>query len=479
MNGTFLVINISAEDLKMMKFGQENGARIVTRLFHERIQWNDSPEVVTAAIKKCIPQEDNGPLKTLLVLSSHDIHYKEFTFPFDSRKKVLEAIRFEIAADYPPADYILDHIETTPREPGKKSFLAAIASRENLRRLIRGVEDAGLRIIGITADVCTLGEFFREEQEALVMEMGRQRTLFALYSYGRPFLLREVPIGMHLLSPDAPGANHLELRPLVGEIKRTIHSFSSKTGLSLERLYLSGEITLRPEILDALKHNLDIEIIDRQPETGGGLRVENAGDRMNLYASVLGATEWKRKSASFNFLKEEFLSTDPASLFKYNLRWAAILIVLFIATFLFSSLLELHTLEKRKSFLAAETREVFKAAFPETKRIVDEVKQARSYLEAKRNEAGATGIPSGVYVLDVLGAISSAIPADIEFKVNSLFWEQGKVELNGETDTFKSVNTIQEVLEKSTKFLQVMISNAKSKTEGQHVEFKITLRIAG
>jgi len=110
---------------------------------------------------------------------------------------------------------------------------------------------------------------------------------------------------------------------------------------------------------------------------------------------------------------------------------------------------------------------------------VDEVKQARTLLEAKKTESADGGAFSSVSLLDVMERISSTLPKGINFQVVNLFWERGRLEIDGRTDSFKTVNAIQESLSKSRAFPEVTISNAKTRSDGQDVEFKITIRLAG
>jgi len=75
--------------------------------------------------------------------------------------------------------------------------------------------------------------------------------------------------------------------------------------------------------------------------------------------------------------------------------------------------------------------------------------------------------------------LSRTIPEQTSFEIVSLFWERGKVEVGSKTDSFKSVNAIQEMLSKSGQFSEVIISNAKSRDDGKSVEFTLTLRFEG
>jgi Tfp pilus assembly protein PilN len=111
--------------------------------------------------------------------------------------------------------------------------------------------------------------------------------------------------------------------------------------------------------------------------------------------------------------------------------------------------------------------------------VVDEVKQARTLLEARKSESAGANAFSTVSVLEILDLMSRTIPKEVSFQIVNLFWERGRVEIDGRTDSFKTVNVIQELLLKSRDFPEVTISNAKTRSEGQDVDFKITIRIAG
>jgi len=153
-------------------------------------------------------------------------------------------------------------------------------------------------------------------------------------------------------------------------------------------------------------------------------------------------------------------------------------LICFLLAFFLSSWIKILVLQQRDGFLQSESRRVFTAAFPNVTRIVDEVRQARTLAEAKKYESDAHSL-SSVSVLELLDLMSQVIPREVSFQIVNLFWERGRVEIDGRTDSFKTVNVIQELLSKSRDFPEVTISNAKTRSDGQDVDFKITMRIAG
>ncbi|MBW1912757.1 MAG: PilN domain-containing protein [Deltaproteobacteria bacterium] len=480
MNGSIIALNMTPEDIKLAEINLTNGEKRVSRLYHYRPGNADEKDNISATevIKRLFQEKKPKTLKTLLVINSQDLDYRDFSFPFDSRKKVTGAIGFEISSEYPPNDYIVDYIKSITREPGTKSFLAAIAGKEVLRKRIKEAEDAGLRIVGITSDISTLGNYVRDENEALVMEMGEGQTLFSLFTHGVPILVRDIPIGIKEINKGSEGTNNDGLRPLMGEIKRTLHSFNAKTGLDLSRIYVSGNILAQQEILKRLNEELEFDFVDQTPQ-GREFKCEKPRDDLNMYASVLGAAEWKRRDRSFNFFKDDLVLTEPGAIRRSYLRWGSLILFSFFLTLLLSLWVEITALENRKTFLDTKTKEIFMSTFPQAKRIVDAVRQAKNFLDTGRSGSDGNTLSVETSILDALKVISQAIPEETSFQIMSIRWERGRLEMNGKTDSFKTVNTIQELLTGSQSFSEVNISNAKLGSDGQDVEFKITIRLAG
>jgi Tfp pilus assembly protein PilN len=480
MNGSILALSFTSEDVKLAEIGQEDGARIVETLYHYRAG-NETEEGrpfrLSEAVKELIQERPPSTLRTLLIINSQDLHYRDFYFPFDSRKKVSGAIRFEIASEFPPDEFLVDHIESISSEPKTKAFLAAIASKEVLERRVRDVEEAGLQIVGITSDLSTLGHYVRDEDEAFVMEIGETQTLFALYAQGIPLLVRGIPIGMRQMTNGAGGSNSRYLRPIVGEIKRTIHSFNAKAGLNLDTLYVSGDVLAQQGILESLHKDLTLRFVDRPPP-GIALPPENARTDPNMYASVVGAAAWSRKDRSFDFFRDELVKAEPIAIGRSYLRWGAIMLAALLFTFLFALGTRIIALDKRKDFLESEIRATFVTSFPQTKRIVDEVRQAKNFLTARKAERVGDTFSKELSILDAMSSISERVPKGTPFEISNLFWERGKLEMNGKTDSFKTVNVIQELLSDGKGFSDVNISNAKMRNDGQEVEFRLTLQLA-
>lgn len=477
MNGIFIALNISSDGARLAEIGYQNGIKLVKGLWHLRAD-QELHRPMTDRIRELVTEKIPGTRKALLILSSEDLSYRDFNFPFSSSKKVMHAIRFEISTEFPPMEYMIAPIETISGEPGRKAILVAVVRKEVLKKRITEAEESGLKLIGITSDISTIGDYFIDENEALVMEAGQRQTLFALYSHRVPVLVREIPIGlMDILNPGREFKQE-NLKPLASEIKRTVLSFGARSKFNLEKIHLSGSLIENKEVVRSLNETHDFHFIDQPPVTGA-VKVQAQDVHLNAYASLLGSAVWKKKTRSFDFYKEEFAGQDAAASGKTYLRWGALVIACFLCSILFSWWLEIFALQTRSRFLSTEARRVFSTTFPSVTRVVDEVRQARNMLDIRKSESGGVNPISTISLLDLMDLMSRNIPKEVHFQVVNLFWERGRLEIDGRTDSFKTVNVIQQLLSKSQDFPEVSISNAKTRSDGQDVDFKITIRLAG
>jgi Tfp pilus assembly protein PilN len=484
MNGALIAVSITDLELRAAEFETKEGSPVMRNSIRIKAGEDGQPTGsfnISRPLRSFVDKLQSETRTAVLVLSSQDLFFHEFSFPFNNPRKIQNAITFELSSDDSNDDFILDHVKSVNREPGFFNFIAAQAVRKKLKEKVRQIEAAGLNIIGITADISTLGLYFQEEDEALVMETGQGYTLFVLYNQGIPVILRTIPIGLNSLgeSGQDPERNN-QLTRIEGEIKRTVHSFNTKTGLQIGRIWITGAIPSRDRSIEVLKKRLNLEFSLRLP-ADAGIRIDDTllkEKDMNIFSSLLGATLIKRKNGSFDFMKEEFLGAASNLGPGAYLRRSAMVLVLFLLIYILSSALDLAVLNRRHDFLSSEIRQTFLSAFPNVSRIEDEVKQARNLLSAQQPGGTALANLNGRHhLIDVMHLMSTTIPSSIYFQIISIFWETGKMEIQGRTDSFKTVNTIQKLLTSNRNFTEVSISNARHREDSSNVEFKITIRL--
>ena len=81
-------------------------------------------------------------------------------------------------------------------------------------------------------------------------------------------------------------------------------------------------------------------------------------------------------------------------------------------------------------------------------------------------------------VLDLLKDISERVPGALDVHVTSMVVDPDTVRISGETDTFNTVDSLKNGLEKSTYFSEVTISAANLDRSGKKVQFELKLQRA-
>ena len=116
-------------------------------------------------------------------------------------------------------------------------------------------------------------------------------------------------------------------------------------------------------------------------------------------------------------------------------------------------------------------------AFPEAKNIVDEVQQSKSAVEELRKKVEALGGGSkGVITsLDTLNTLSEKVPKDMQVDVDDIMIDKNKIRVQGETDSFESVEKLKKEFETVSFFKKVDVSDAKLSADQKKVKFRIII----
>src|SRR4030067_3183606 len=131
--------------------------------------------------------------------------------------------------------------------------------------------------------------------------------------------------------------------------------------------------------------------------------------------------------------------------------------------------------EERYDAVKAEMRKVFMETFPETRNLVDENQQFKSSVEEMRKkvEALGGGTKGVITSLDILNTLSEKVPKDMQVSVDDIMIDKSKIRVQGETDSFESVEKLKKEFESVSFFRKVDVSDAKLSADQQKVKFRI------
>ena len=179
---------------------------------------------------------------------------------------------------------------------------------------------------------------------------------------------------------------------------------------------------------------------------------------------------------NFNFRKDDFETKRPYMALNMNFRKAAVLLSVVFALLIADIGIDYYLLKERAGRLDQEMASVFRQTFPEVRRIVDPLQQMKIKINETRKLAGVLpGTASDIPVIEILKDISERIPSTVNINVTRIGIDLETVRISGKTDTYSTVDRIQNVLEGSGYFSEVSISSTNLDRSGNQVQFEIKL----
>jgi Tfp pilus assembly protein PilN len=324
---------------------------------------------------------------------------------------------------------ILMHLQRL--NSGEESFLETLQSMSDLDR---SDLTSQLKVISPT-DASELYETLQAQSFELIPQMRQSLQAYLMRSQGEP------PKALYVTGT-APG---LQLLPRILETEFSIHAEM-------------------PDPLPHFKSHLEEDTLTYGIYAPLGMALIQAG----------------KDALNSSFRKQKFSLLSRITESRQEIRYAALLLIfLFLAIFI-DFLVGIQAREYQFSQLQKETRRIFQETFPDVKNVKNELEQMKLKIKEieKQNEIFKSLFGEKPSPLEVLNGLSSSIPAEIELSVMDLTVDEKSIRFVGWTDSFNTVNKIEQELKKQEIFGDVKVSNAKvgKDKSGVNFQIKITLR---
>jgi len=430
------------------------------------------------------------------------VSYRNIQMPFRDRKRIRQAIVFEVETmvPFPIEDLIVDF--TVVDQLDQTEILAASIRRtciaDYLEYLQRHNVDPGLLDIRGVPMALLLLKRDDMPDSGLLLEIGRTRNTMVLFLKKRISLIRTFPFSNGLIAQAIGNQQHErpegtltdeKIESLFSsfcvDVQHTIHAFEGwrKGEVKPEGAFITGEGSLYPETESILERalNIPVERINaaRDARVAMDDEIAQAWDPATMDNALALALRDTKQGMGFNFRKGEFeVKTRYVGLRKL-IRNVAIFLVIIVSLLVSDLGTEQYFLKKRYIMLDNKIIQIFRQTLPEVTRIVDPVQQMRAKInEIKSADLSLPGIGREEKVLDLLRDISLRVPGSLDVKVLSMVVDPETVQIKGETDTFNTVDNIKKGLEPSQYFSEVIISSANLDRAGKRVRFEMKLKRA-
>lgn len=408
------------------------------------------------------------------------ISYRNLSVPFSNHRKISQILPFEIepTLPYPVDDLVLDFHALGANGDGGADIFALAVEKDRLAEYLATLKSAGVdphRVTagGYSAALCAAESGAEESPNAyLTLDVGVEAATLFLVLDGEVRLARSLPLRPGA-TPDAAGLSRFIRQTLTAYGEQLLEE-TAPTALYLTGAGLRGRseemAAEMAERLDWPVQRLDL-MSGREGRVGAEGEVSWSPDDMNG-ALALALVEIDGRNG-LNLRRGAFATRQDWSAHRRTFLTAGIFLVVILGLLGLHLYLDTFALQKRLNRIDAQIHDIFRTTFPDVQRIVDPLHQMRVAMNELETPIPVSSDGTGLRTIDILNRISGQIPENLDILLTRTVVTPENVLISGNTDTFNTVDEIQNQLEALTFFKKVTIISTAKDGNTNRIRFKM------
>ncbi|MXW22382.1 MAG: hypothetical protein F4X55_07370 [Candidatus Dadabacteria bacterium] len=413
-------------------------------------------------------------------------------FPFSDSKKLQRVYRFELenSTGFSLGDDVLSDYHEVRRPEGAELIVPAF-EREAFETYLGSMRESGVDPDQVTFSpvaFSSLGDFLGEQRPLLLVDMDQGHLNFSFFDEGGLSRVRNCDDAVErvkkALSVDALDFREINAseerrkaffessRFIAEEIRNTSRYFEGETGEGIEAVVLTGGICEVEGIAEKLGEQLgrEVETIFI-PQLGR----EDSPLFAKAYALALYGGSSGR-GARLNLRRDGY---RPRGIVKDLLKEFRVPVALCAALLLIVVLgrvTETVSAKSKMSSLRSEMERDLREEFPEAAGTQDPVAFYSGKLEIINRKLDILKQVRGAHSpLEVLTAVSEAVPKDVSFSIDEIRIEDGgKAKIWGRGDSYEEIASIEKAFSESGSFTQVKMGQVR-KGVNNSLKFEISM----
>ncbi len=413
--------------------------------------------------------------RVVVALPGAHVSLRMAEIPRAAMKRAAEILPFELEALLPfeAKDAIVD-FQPVSEANGVVRVLAAAAPKAYLGEFLDGLAGGGIQPREVAAAAAALDGILpllpqeTKDRCFAILDVGTVQTELCIFEKGNVVFARTLASGI-----DGVKSGTLEVA-----LKQSFTAHRAAGGSAVEDVLLAGDGAVDSYATEWFAAKLALPVAVLPMPDGGGVP-DNERPRYALATALACRTLLRRKRIDLR--RGEYTSEAPASELRKHTKLLAICASVVFAAFLFSTFVRWMSLSDERDMLRAKLAVATKEAFDvET----DDVAKAQEMIEGK----GAAQDPLPKFdAYDVLAAISSSVPADVQHDIRKLTVELdddgfgGRFELRGSVASIAERDKIATALGNHECFHDVVKGTTSPAPGGTGVSYPIeaTIRCPG
>lgn len=450
-----------------------------------------------AAIRSVIRDGGAGHDPSAVAVPVHRVSVRALTLPFTQRTKLEAVLPAELEGQIPFEldEVVIDGMAVPGTDP--PSILAAAVPLGTVKACVDDAHRAGLDPRVVTIDAVALAaaagvwlagpgamaliHLDARSLSVSLVEQGRLRGMRGLVWDGdaaEDAVNRSLGIERHEMTGDGGGRGPAIaaallplLQPMVDDLRRTLQADARVKGGGVEAVAVSGRWSAVPDVVDGLADALGVPRRAWPSVTVGGVAQPLAPTALAAGLAIVAGG----RDEPINFRRGPFAYGRERAGFRRQLMTIALVSVLVVVAGAADLGVRLMTKERRYTDVQDRVRAEFLHALPGTTTVVSEADQLQTAIAALTKRRAFLG--GRTTALDVLLALTDAIPKESGIAVSDLVVDHEKVRIEAETTSFDWVNRIETALAKSPAIAGITVSDAKTTADQAKIRFLMTITL--
>ncbi|MBN2130865.1 MAG: PilN domain-containing protein [Sedimentisphaerales bacterium] len=404
------------------------------------------------------------------------VFFSSFRTDLAKQEDVRRLLKFELEDDFPVPfdDLVIDICGDRTVNERESEYLIAAVSRREMDACLHELRETGRKCAVLSTDVCALQAVV---QVACPYESG---PLMILHADGHRMILGAVQdngvvYARHVACAE-PGA-----ATLAREVELARRAVFSRQGVEPIGIFLSGSEESVAELSEPLASATGCEIrrADLWPQVESSQAPELGGQYdVALGYALIGLGLGNEAP---NFLGADVSQADRTAKSKAKHAAAVSVVLLAAILALFGAKLfgDLRTLKAEDTRLEDEIRTVFTDAFPDEKKIVNELAQMTEHLKSLRKERDtlAAAVGQRVRPLRILHVLSERMTAEKGIGISSFSIKDATVQLAGTGRSFESVEQFLQELRQVPEFASVELEDVALSQGSDRPAFRLLISV--
>jgi len=392
---------------------------------------------------------------------------------------VRRLLKFELEDDFPVAfdDLVVDICGHRDVGGGKHEYLIAAINREQIRAFMQASTRVGMKNFILSADACALHSMMLlkhlsdDGRPTIVIHADTGRMILAIVQNGNIVSARHW----------RPGDDGTAIGTLRREIEMTVRSTFGEPIQTRCPILLSGPDGLARGLSDKLSQctDYDVACVDLKSlvDVPDGLPCDG---RFTI-ALGLALMGLNGNGAVLNFLDADTSQVNrlESSRMKRASFTAACLLLLLMLLSAVRTYKTLQSLEAENRRVEHDIRTLYTQAFPDEKKIVNELAQMTEHLNAMRKEHAVLVAAVGTRIrpLRVLHVLSERLMSQQAVAISSFLLAPDGVRVTGTGTSFESVEQFLEELRKVPDFTSVELEDVALMRGSNRPEFRLQISV--